>query len=145
MKVLNSCNVHAADSGQASTISAASSSEEGARHIFNPTRAFALGALHMRGTWGRASSFSFFKGNKMTPDINLSHLTPATRTVPASVFGEHLAGERDCLGYQVETLPAFARARIPVLNPCHFFNEAHYRTLAAWWTHARRVVEPRSS
>ena len=33
----------------------------------------------------------------MTPDINLSHLTPATRTVPASVFGEHLAGERDCL------------------------------------------------
>lgn len=72
----------------------------------------------------------FFKGNKMTPDINLSHLTPATRTVPASVFGEHLAGERDCLGYQVETLPAFARTRIPVLNPCHFFNEAHYRTLA---------------
>lgn len=74
----------------------------------------------------------------MTPDNNLSHLTPATRTVPASVFGEHLAGERDCLGYQVETLPAFARTRIPVLNPCHFFNEAHYRTLAAWWTLARR-------
>lgn len=74
----------------------------------------------------------------MTPDINLSHLTPATRTVPASVFGEHLAGERDCLGYQVETLPAFARTRIPVLNPCHFFNEAHYRTLAAWWNLARR-------
>ena len=74
----------------------------------------------------------------MTPDINLSHLTPATRTVPASVFGEHLAGERDCLGYQVETLPAFASTRIPVLNPCHFFNEAHYRTLAAWWNLARR-------
>ena len=74
----------------------------------------------------------------MIPDINLSHLTPATRTVPASVFGEHLAGERDCLGYQVETLPAFARTRIPVLNPCHFFNEAHYRTLAAWWNLARR-------
>lgn len=74
----------------------------------------------------------------MTPDINLSHLTPATRTVPASVFGEHLADERDCLGYQVETLPAFARTRIPVLNSCHFFNEAHYRTLAAWWTLARR-------
>ena len=74
----------------------------------------------------------------MTPDINLSHLTPATRTVPASVFGEHLAGERDCLGYQVETLPAFARTRIPVLNPCHFFNEAHYRTLAAWWNLPRR-------
>ena len=74
----------------------------------------------------------------MTPDINLSHLTPATRTVPASVFGEHLAGERDCLGYQVETLPAFARTRIPVLNPCYFFNEAHYRTLAAWWNLARR-------
>ena len=56
----------------------------------------------------------------------------------AVAFGEHLAGERDCLGYQVETLPAFARTRIPVLNPCHFFNEAHYRTLAAWWNLARR-------
>ena len=23
-------------------------------------------------------------------------------------------------------------------HPCHFFNEAHYRTLAAWWNLARR-------
>ena len=75
----------------------------------------------------------------MIPDINLSHLTPATRTVPASVFGEHLAGERDCQGYQVETLPAFARTRIPVLNPCHFFNEAHYRTCRVRRAPARPV------
>lgn len=74
----------------------------------------------------------------MTPDISSQNTAPATRTVPASVFGEHLAGERDCLGYQVETLPAFARTRIPVLNPCHYFNDVHYRTLAAWWTLARR-------
>lgn len=74
----------------------------------------------------------------MTPDISSQNTATATRTVPASVFGEHLAGERDCLGYQVETLPAFARTRIPVLNPCHYFNDVHYRTLAAWWTLARR-------
>ena len=104
MKVLNSCNVHAADSGQASTISAASSSEEGARHIFNPTRAFAPRGPAHAGYMGSGVLVFFFKGNKLTPDINLSHLTPATRTVPASVFGEHLAGERDCLGYQVEGL-----------------------------------------
>lgn len=52
----------------------------------------------------------------MTPDINLSHLTPATRTVPASVFGEHLAGERDCLGYQVETAWATKSKRF-LLSP----------------------------
>lgn len=70
----------------------------------------------------------------MTPDINLSHLTPATRTVPASVFGEHLAGERDCLGYQVETLPAFA----PRPEPVPLLQRGAL-------PHARRVVEPRSS
>ena len=74
----------------------------------------------------------------MTPDNTSHNTSPATRTVPASVFGEHLAGERDCLGYQVETLPAFARTRIPALNACHHFNDVHYRTLAAWWTLARR-------
>lgn len=74
----------------------------------------------------------------MTLETFSHQLQPATRTVPASVFGEHLAGERDCLGYQVETLPAFARTRIPVLNASHWFNDAHYRTLATWWTLARR-------
>lgn len=100
MKVLNSCNVHAADSGQASTISAASSSEEGARHIFNPTRAFALGALHMRGTWGRASSFSFFKGN-FEPEV-LDRLFKALARLGAD---SRAAAQAQAIGFESRAVP----------------------------------------
>lgn len=64
---------------------------------------------------------------------NHPFMTPEFVRVPASHFGDHLANERDCLGYNVKTLPTFARSRIPTLHENHWFNVEHYRHMALWW------------
>lgn len=66
--------------------------------------------------------------------MSFNHLSIETIAVSASIFGEHLANERHCLGYNVHTLPTFARSRIPTLHANHWFNVEHYRHLALWWT-----------
>ena len=66
--------------------------------------------------------------------MSFEQLSFETIAVSASVFGEHLAKERSCLGYNVQTLPTFARSRIPTLHANHWFNVEHYRHLALWWT-----------
>lgn len=60
-------------------------------------------------------------------------LQPALQRIPASVFGDHLAAERDCLGFNVKTLPTFARSRIPALHDEHWFSASDYRTISLWW------------
>lgn len=64
-------------------------------------------------------------------------IAPELVRVPASQFGDHLADQRDCLGYNVKTLPTFARSRIPTIHPNHWFTSEHYRHMALWWTLAK--------
>ena len=69
--------------------------------------------------------------------MSFNNLSFETLAVSASVFGDHLANERSCLGYNVQTLPTFAKSRIPMLHENHWFTTEHYRHLALWWTLAK--------
>lgn len=69
--------------------------------------------------------------------MSFNHLSVETIAVSASVFGEHLAKERQCVGYNVNALPTFARSRIPTLHENHWFTSEHYRHMALWWTLAK--------